>query len=397
MRTGASYIFCMTMPQESGPLGIISYYIRILWKRRFLVGCGSVLPALALVGAMYFQAGTYKVSFVYERPLTEGEYNVFLRRFYSSENLGKMAELLRKKGLAGYAGKLDSIQSEEALQQFIGFKVFPAYPKRLQNTDPLVSERIGAFQARLLYVDIRGDSRANMEVISHVVTANIESVLPIYDVRTDLKEAIRQAKTQLMEIEDRRFTMSLDLQREQSRLVEMKKVEDGTVGGMNGLNAVGPQGGIILQVANDPNNRELLPWTYQVRAVQAKVIDLQQELRAGQERYDYYLKILDLNNKLLSQVEQSLLKYYTVQEFVAFLQQELSQYKDSGVADYVRSYIRKTQNRILINTRAGEKPTVYPVDRNTVRSGVVALVVLLMLTGFIAVGLEYQNGRGKQT
>jgi hypothetical protein len=388
------------MPQEStsSPLGAILRYIRILWKRRLLVGFGSVLPALMLAGAMYFRAGTYKVSFVYERPLTESEYIVLLRRFYSSENLGKIAGVLREKGLAdNYAGQFDKAQTEESLQQLVGFKVFPAYPRRLQTTDPLVSERISAFQARLLYVDIRGNSRQNMQTISDVVTANIENVLPIYDVRTDLKEAIRQAKTQVTDIEDRRFTISLDLQQEQARLAAMKKVEDDATAAGSSLNAVGPQGGIILQVTNDPNNRELLPWSYQVRAVQARIIDLQQSLAAGQQRYDYYLRIMDLNSKLLDKVEQSLLKYYTIREFVGFLQQELDQYKDTGVADYMRSYIRKTQNRILINTRAGEKPIVYPVEKDAVRGGALAFIVLLMATSFIAVALEYQNGRGKQT
>ncbi len=383
------------MPQESSPLGAFLRYIRILWKRRWLVGLGSVLPALVLAGAVHFQTRTYKVSFVYERLLTENEYNVLLRRFYSSENLGKIAGVLRQKGLADYASQFDKAQAEEVLQQLVGFKVFPAYPKRLQTTDPLVSERIGAFQARLLYVDIAGDSRPNTEVISDVITANIENVLPIYDVRTDLKDAIRQAQMQVMDIEDRRFTMSVDLQQEQAKLTAMKKIEDDSAAAGGSLNAVGPQSGIVLQVTNDPNNRELLPWSYQMRSIQAKIIDLQQGLAAGQQRYEYYVRIADLNTRLLDKVEQSLLKSYTIQEFVGFLRQELDQYKDGGVTDYLRSCIRKTQNRILINTRAGEKPIIYPVGKGTINSGVVAFIVSLMMTSFVAVALEYQNGRGK--
>ena len=395
--SGKPYICRMAKLQEgtSNPQWAILHYLHILWKHRLLIGCGSVLPALALIGIIRFQPDMYKVSFVYERPLTESEYNVLLRRFYSSENLGKIAGLLRDKGLVDYAGKLDKAQTEESLEQLISFKVFPAYPRRLQTTDPVVSERIGAFQARLLYVDIRGDSRQDMEVISTVITGNLEGVLPIYDVRTDLKEAIRQVKTQAAAVEDNRFTTSLDLQQEQARLAKMKGLDDGSLAGASSSGSAGSQGGIVLQVTNDPNNRELLPWPYQVRAVQAKIIDLEQGLKVGQERYNYYLKILDLNNRLLSTIEQSLLKYYTVQEFVGFLDEELRQYKDKddAIADYLRSYIRKTQNRTLINTRAGEKPFVYPVGKDAVRNGVLAFIVLLMVTAFVAVALEYQNER----
>jgi hypothetical protein len=383
----------MTTPQENGgnPLGVVLQYIRILWKHRLLVGCGSLLPALALTSLVYFQASTYKVSFVYERPLTESEYNVLLRRFYSSENLGKISGLLTEKKLMDYAAKLNRAGTEESLQRLISFKVFPAYPRRLQTTDPLVSERISAFQARLLYVDIVGDSKPNMEAISGVITANIESILPVYDVRTDLKEAIRQAKVQVAEIEDHRFSTALDLRQEQDRLTKMKTLDDGAASPAT----MASQGGLVLQVTNDPNNLEILPWSYQVRAVHAKIIDLEQGLKADQEKYDYHLKILDLNGKLLANVEQNLLKYYTVQEFVKSLQEELGQQKDTNVADYLRSYIRKTQNRMAINTRAGEKPIVYPESKGAVRTGALAFIMLLMVTTFIAVALEYQNGRGK--
>ncbi len=389
----------MTTPQEStsSPQGAVWQYIRILWKRRIMVGCGSLLPALALAGLMYLQTGAYKATFVYERALTEGEYNVLLRRFYSSENLGKIAGLLRAKGLTDYAGKLDEASTEESLQQLIGFKVFPAYPKRLQTTDPLVSERIAAFQAHLLYVDIRGDSRRNMEAICDIVTANIENVLPVYDIRMDLKEAIRLAKVQVADIEDKRFTMSLDLQREQAKLAQMKKVEEDASAVTSSLSATGPQGGVILQVANDPNNRDLLPWPYQVRSVQAKIIDLEQGLKSDKEKYNYLLKLLALNGRLLKAVEQNLLKYYTAPEFVDYLEEEFRQCKEEPVRDYLQSYIRKTQNRVLINTRAGERPIVYPVSKEALRNGVLAFLVLLMATGFVAVALEHQNGQGRQT
>ena len=85
------------------------------------------------------------------------------------------------------------------------------------------------------------------------------------------------------------------------------------------------------------------------------------------------------------------MKYCTAQEFVASLEEELGNCKDEAVADYLRSCIRKAQSRILVNTRAGEKPLVYPIGKGTVRISSLTFVVLLMVTAFVAVGLEYRR------
>ena len=79
------------------------------------------------------------------------------------------------------------------------------------------------FKARLCYVDITGDSRSDMTAISEVVTDNFENVLPIYDIRNDLKETIQQLKRQAAQIEENRFGLAMDLQKEQTRL---KKLSD---------------------------------------------------------------------------------------------------------------------------------------------------------------------------
>ena len=358
---------------------------RILWHQRFLLACGSLLPAIVVAMAIHFWSVKYTTTFVYERPLTESEYNVLMRRFYSSENLGKIVARLRESGIVDYAVKLEQAETEQALQRLIQFRVSPAYPTRLQTTDPNTSERIGLFKAKLCYIDIAGGSKSDMSAVSDVVTANFENVLPIYDIRNDLLESIQEFKKLAAEIEDNRFTLTVDLQKEKTRLEKLSSLAGAPAG-------TDPDN-LVLQFTEVDESREFLPLSYQKRAVQSKIIDLQETLSSDEEMYNYYLKVLEVDGRFLGEITKSLLTSYTVQQFLDFLEAQLAACQQVELADYMKSYIRKTQNLTLVNTRAGEKPVVYPVSKHLLKRSVLTLVVLGMMTTFIAVALEYEHER----
>lgn len=362
----------------------LSRYVRLLWKRRTLLGVGSLLPALLVGLLLSLWPHKYSATFVYERPLAESEYSVMLRRFHSQENLDKIIGRLQERGLADYAAKLLSPR-ERSFERLIRFEVDPMYPKRLQTTDPATSERISTFQAQLLLIRIVGSSKKEVSGVGSVVTGNVESVLPIYEIRKAIKDSIQRFKTRAAEIEDSRFNLMLNLQREKAKLDKLKKLDEDSSG----------TEGVILQFTDVQNSQEFLPLSYQVRAVQSKIIDLEETLTSDKERYDYYLHVLDLNNRLLARTEENLLTYYTVQQFLDFLGQELLACKDGAVSDYLKSYIRDTQNLILINTRAGENPVVYPVPKYIVKSGALTWMVCLMVAALAAVLLEYRQERHK--
>ena len=133
--------------------------------------------------------------------------------------------------------------------------------------------------------------------------------------------------------------------------------------------------------------------SYQIRAVQSKIIDVQETLANDTEKYNFYLQVLDLDNRLLAKIEESLLTYYTAQQYLGFLGEQLLACKDQAVADHLKSYIRKTENLVQVNTRAGEKPVVYPVSKGVVRNSVLTFVLFLMVAMFAAVLLEHRRER----
>lgn len=358
-------------------------YLGLLWKHRFLIAMMSLLPAALLALLLWLWPRKYAATFVYERPLSESHYNVLLRRFHSQENLDKIVQRLREQGLADYARRFDEARAEKSYEKLIRFEVSPIYPKRLVTTDPATSEQIGAFQARLLSIKITGDSRQRVLKAAAVLTGNLENVLPLYDIRIDLKGLIQQYRNLAAQIEETRFSLMLDLQREQAKLEKLKGIEAAT--------PEAAQGSLVLQFNDVPNSREFLPLSYQIRAIQSRIISLQETLSGDAEKYRVHLLILDLSDRLLRKIEESLMTDFTVQQFVAFLGEQLPDCKDQALSDYLKSYIRKTENLILVNTRAGERPVVYPVPRNIAANSVLAFVGFLMAALFTAVVFEYRR------
>jgi len=359
-------------------------YLHLLWMNRFMIAALSVTPAVAVALLLSLWPPRYNATFVYERQLSESQHTVLLQRFYSQENLDKIIRRLREQGLADYAGKLDKARVRQSFNSLIRFEVSPMYPKRLQTTDPTTSAQISAFQARLLSVKVIGDSDQQVLKAGAIVTDNVESVLPVYDIRNELKESIQRYQTLAAEVEDNRFTLTVDLQMEQAKLQKLKGV-DGA--------AQTSQNGIVLQFTDVKNSSEFLPLSNQILAVQSRIIDLQETLSSNTEKYAFYLKVLDLNNRLLKQIEGNLLTDYTVQQFMTFLGEQLLACKEDTVADYLKSYIRKTENLVQVSTRAGEKPVVYPISRGAARNGILAFVLFFMIAAFTAVLSEYHRQR----
>ncbi len=392
-------------------------YLRLLWERRGLILGVSLLPALLVAVILSLWPRRYAATFVYERPLAESEYNVLQRRFYSQENLDKITARLREQGLANCAQRLDQVRTQQSFEGLIRFEVAPMYPRRLQTTDPCTSEKISGFKARLLSVKVVGDSEEEVAGVSAVVTGNIESILPLYDVRNHLRESLQKLRDDAAKIEGNRFTWSLDLQKEKAKLEKLKVLRDAPGEAASGnftlqfniettpptfqrVRPVTPKTGDLQELLGTGAEKYsfygFLPLSYQIRAVESKIIDVQETLTNDTEKYNFYLQVLDLDNRLLAKIEESLLTYYTAQQYLGFLGEQLLACKDQSVADHLKSYIRKTENLVQVNTRAGEKPVVYPVPKGVMKHAVLVFALFLMIAMFTAVLLEHWRQRQRR-
>jgi hypothetical protein len=366
-----------------GPAALV--YLSLLWRHRVVIAALSLGPAAAVALLLFLWPSRYAAASVYERQLSESQYSVLQQRFFSQENLDKILFQLRGQGLEKYAQRLAKARVRQSFDRLIRFDVSPMYPRRLQTTDPNTSTQISNFQARLLYVKVFGNSEDQVLTAEAVVTNNLENILPLYDIRNGLKESIQEYKRLASEIEDKRFLLTVDLQKEQAKLLKLKGVEEGA--------AQRGQDNIVLQFNDMKSSSEFLPLSYQILAVQSRIIDLQESVAGNVEKYAYYLKVLDVNGRLLNQIEGNLLAYYTVGQFLESLREQLKTSQDAAVTDHLQSYIRKTENLVQMSTRAGEKPAVYLVSKKIARNSILTFVVSLMIALFTAVLLEYRRLR----
>jgi hypothetical protein len=96
---------------------------------------------------------------------------------------------------------------------------------------------------------------------------------------------------------------------------------------------------------------------------------------------------------VLAKIEESLWTYCTAPQYRGFVGEQLLACKDPALGDHLRSYIRRAENLVLVNTRAGARPIVCAPSRNVLGNSVPTFLLFLMVTMFAAVLREHRHER----
>ncbi len=204
-------------------------------------------------------------------------------------------------------------------------------------------------------------------------------------------------------IEETRYTLNLELERKKSTLEKLKK------SGSEGLDQLPID--IVLQFNIEPFNIEpskakdidelqnfqnvggnsaYLPLPYQVQAAETQIINLEEQIRANKENYDYSAHLLKLNEKLFSYVKKVMPSHCTHEQFHSFLTNTLAEYNENEqqLLDYLKAYIKRIENKMANVIPLVERPKVYPVAKGTVKKSAIIFVIALMISVFGAFLLE---------
>ena len=345
-------------------------YFRIVWKRKYFIVLGSVLPALIVFLFIHYSPRDYRLTFLYDISLTEKNYKTLLDKFYSAENLGKIAAKLKENGLNEYW--------QGIVESNVKLEVSPSYFKtdaaKLTNVENL--QKIQEVTGTLLTMTVTGRPRSDMQKTSSIIRDNFEKILPIYDTKQQLNTTIIDLKTKMVDIEENKFDLELELKRKKAILEKLKKMEPADPNNI--------PGGIVLQFNRVDQSSEYLPLAYQVQATNSNIIDLEETVKTNQQKYDYYKNLLSLNERLFNQVKGKTSSYYTIQQFHSSLTDILNNYEDKELRDYLNAYIKRIENVISANTPVVEKPRISSIDKSARKKSAVVFAVLLMITTFIA-------------
>lgn len=375
---------------DSGVLGdeinLMDYFL-VLWKRKWFIFLVSVLPTLAVGLVIFLGPRSYQIRYIYNVELDE---KAFEEKFYSTENIDKLIEQLQASDIKEHAKKITFTGTAEDLREIVSFEVLPSYvlpsyfdaiqPSKAGNMAEL--EEIQQARGTLLVMHMQAQSKECLRGIALVCRNNFEQVMPLYSVREGLNEKIIDVKEGMAVIEEEKYKLSLQLERKKISLDRLKN------SGSEGVSEV--PNGIVLQFNNIEENSAYLPLSYQVQATKTQIINLEEQIKASKDSYDYYADLLKLNEKLLSHIEKLMSAYYTLGQFNAFLTNTVADYKkdEQQLQDYLKAYIKRIENKMANAKPLVEKPKVYSVAKGIAKKSVIVFLAAMMLSVFVSFLLE---------
>jgi len=365
-------------------INLIDYFL-VLWKRKWFIFLASVLPPLVVGLAIFIGPRDYKIAYTYNMELDEKGFKVLEDKFYSTENLEKLAEKLQASGFNEDAKRIAGIGTNEGLKGFVSFEISPSYfevikPSEAKDFEEL--QKIQQVKGTLLVMRVGAKSEENIREIASVCRKNFEQVIPLYSAGEELNNKIISFKERMAAIEEARYMLNLELERKKSTLEKLKN------SGTEDLSRLPSD--IVLQFDNVGNNSAYLPLPYQIQAAETQLINLEEQIRANKEKYDYSAGLLKLNEKLFSYVKEVMPSYSTLEQFHSFLTNTLAEYNENNqqLLDYLKAYIKRIENKIANVIPLVEKPKVYPLAKGTVKKSAIVFVIALMLSIFAAFLLE---------
>jgi len=376
-------------------INLMDYFL-VLWKHKWLILLGSALPALVVGLAIFLGPRDYKITYTYNMGLDEKAFKVLEDKFYSkvlledkfysTENLEKLVGKLQEDGFERYAKKLAETKTAEDLKGFVSFEISPSYFKVIEPSKAKDLDELQKFQqargSLLVVMSVQAKSGENIREIASVCRKNFEQIIPLYSEREALNSKIINLKEKMAGIEEARYALNLQLERKKSTLEKLKNSGSGS----EGLNRLPSD--IVLQFDNVEKNSAFLPLPYQIQAAETQIINLEEQIRANKEEYDYYAGLLKLNGKLFSYVKKIMSSYSTLEQFHSFLTKTLGEYNEQQLLDYLKAYIKRIENKIASVIPLVEKPKVYPIANGTVKKSGIVFAICLMLSIFAAFLLE---------
>jgi len=390
-------------------------YFLFLWNhKKFILLC-SVLPALIVGVLTHLSPNNYTVTYTYDVRddargeakryvevdemgdvtvnlnensesdlsnwnLNEKNFQVLKSRFYSLDNLNKIAGKLKIEGLDEYANKLMSGAGGDS--GFVIFEVSPSFVdlSKLRSPDPDQLDKLRDMKAFLLNMTITGKPIEDLPKIVFAIRRNFEEVIPLYMIQEQLSADIRDYNYKLASIENAKFDFGLDLKNNADMLARLKKID---------FASVNEQSNVVLQF-DVSNESRYLPLSCQIQALESKIVEIEGKIATDMAHYDYYKDLSSLSDKMIAELNDKLLsgQFYTVEQFITFLADLINKTEKAELKDYLASSIKKIENRISVTSPVSLTPKVYLINKGTVKKSAIVFLSMVMISIFVSCLIE---------
>lgn len=347
-------------------------YFKVVWKWKYFILLGSVLPVLIISSILFLLPRSYKVTYTYNNWNLNGkEHRLFLTMFYSQENTSRIIARL-----------------PDYNRQIVNFEAWPSYAD-LKKTmaDALAPaqdltakeiEQIWYIRPQLLNMTLTCRSEEESRNISSIIRDNFENTMSLYLIEHWIIENIRQHKNELISIDENKLDLRLTLEKTEKILSGLKRI------GTKITDRV--RGDVTLQF-DISGKTEYLPLEYQVQAVESKIIELQEQIIVSEKKYGYLKKLLAINEKLLEELKKGSANY-TIKSFCTFSTNLLQESNDIEPADYLNSYINRLENRMSASVPVTDRPEIIVMSKKIAKKTTIAFLITLAVSVFVAFLLE---------
>ena len=244
-------------------------------------------------------------------------------------------------------------------------------------------------KAFLLNMTITGKPLENIGKIALIIRDNFEEVMPLYMIQEQLSTDIRGYNSKLANFESSRFGLELDLKNNTEILAGLKKID---------ITTSDEKGREVVLRFDVGGQSQYLPLSYQIQAVEFKVVELQVKINVNTANYNYYKDLSGLSARMITELNAKLSsgQNYTIELFRLFLTDLIGEIEKQELRDYLASYTKKIENRISVNVPVSENPKIYPIAKGTVKKSAIVSVIAFAISVLLSFILEVRRKRKNQ-
>jgi hypothetical protein len=354
----------------------------VLWKWKYFVIIATLLPTLIAGLIFTILLKNYKVFYTYDIELGARDFSIIENAFYSAKNLGKLTEKMNQEELKTYKDKLLQAGRIGKIKKYIHFEIQPSYIMSLISSDNVNVRDLNSVQQEKgtsLTIHIEAKSAKGLTEISLICKENFEQIIPLYLEKKYLIDTICNFKTKLADIENERYPLSLKLEAEKAALEKFKK---------NTYEITDKLPSEIIVQFNNPDNMQYLPLPYQIQAAETQVINLEKQVEINNDEYKHYTTLLKVTEDIYNKISDLMASNGTFLQLHSFLIDALTKYDENNQRDYLSSYIKRVENKIMITAPLSEQPEVYSVSNGAVKKTAIVCILSLILSIFTSFLLE---------
>lgn len=328
-------------------------YFYIVIKHKFLILACAIVAVVVAAAAFKLMFQRYSINYTYNKwDTTYFNYELFLDRFYSEENIDWLINQLRKAGCDDYASRLEDSRESGRTEifKYINFRI---WPENLQNMklEFLSMDNIrelADFPVRMMRVGIINGKNQELKTVGEIVRNNVENRLPLYNLNDSIVTAMIGFRHEMSQIQRSRQVSLMEIEKEQAILEKLSKIP-------NDIDAQPNNTGIMLQMDLSEQS-DFMPLEYQKRAAQARIINKQEQMNLNKSEEEYYRHLLELYSKILSIVSNGNQTDISLNELVEKITELQLKSTNNITQDHLNAFLRDIEIVIARSTPATQTP-----------------------------------------